>query len=138
MICKTYRLGELKEYKFVVVLSHYKGKILLSRHKERTTWETRGGHIEQGETPLNAAKRELWEESGATDFDIEPVFDYFAGDEKTGDGANGMVFFAKIHSIGELPESEMAETRQFDELPDELTYKAITPVLFARLKEVLQ
>ena len=65
MTSKTYELDSLKNYKYVVVLSEYKGKILLSRHKDRSTWETQGGHIEMGETPLDAAKRELYEESGA-------------------------------------------------------------------------
>ena len=47
----------------MVVLSRYRGKILLSRHKDRDTWETQGGHIEPGETPLEAARRELRQES---------------------------------------------------------------------------
>ena len=33
-----------------------------------------------------------------------------------------------------MPESEMAETRCFDALPENLTYPAITPVLFERLR----
>ena len=68
MITKTYPLGKLKKYKYVVVLSYYNGKILLSRHKDRSTWETQGGHIEENETPIEAAKRELFEESGALVF----------------------------------------------------------------------
>ena len=52
MITKIYPIGELQTYKYVVICSQYKGKILLSRHKMRTTWETQGGHIEKGETPL--------------------------------------------------------------------------------------
>lgn len=67
MICKTFELGELEHYKYVVVLSIHAGKIVLSRHKARATWETQGGHIEPGETPIEAAKRELYEESGAKD-----------------------------------------------------------------------
>ena len=43
MITKTYPVGTLPAYKYVVVLSEYQGKILLSRHKKRTTWETQGG-----------------------------------------------------------------------------------------------
>ena len=78
MISKTYELGTLKHYKYVVVLSEYNEKILLSRHKERKTWETQGGHIENGETPLEAAERELFEESGAVDFEIIPFYDYWA------------------------------------------------------------
>ncbi len=132
MISKTYELGTLKHYKYVVVLSEYNEKILLSRHKERKTWETQGGHIENGETPLEAAKRELFEESGAVDFEIIPFCDYWAGNPDTGEGANGMVFTAAINRLDKLPESEMAEVKTFDQLPKELTYPAITTVLFAK------
>lgn len=133
MISKVYPFGTLKSYKYVVVLSRCEGRILLSRHRARTTWETQGGHVEQGETPLQAARRELWEESGAVDYDIRPLCDYWAGDESS--GANGMIFAAEIRKLGPLPQSEMAEVRTFDALPENLTYPAITPVLFARLWE---
>lgn len=134
MITKIYPIGELQTYKYVVICSQYKGKILLSRHKMRTTWETQGGHIEKGETPLEAAKRELYEESGVTDYYIAPLCDYWAGDSE-GTGANGMIFKAVIHKLGAIPESEMAEVKTFDSLPEKLTYPAITPELFRYLKE---
>ncbi len=130
---RTYKIGSLRQYKYVVVLSEYNGSILLSRHKKRTTWETQGGHIEPGEEPLEAAKRELYEESGAVDFEIEPLCDYWAGVEGTDDWANGMVFHATIRKLGQMPASEMAETRQFGILPQNLTYPEITPVLFQYL-----
>ncbi|MBQ7306134.1 MAG: NUDIX domain-containing protein, partial [Clostridia bacterium] len=99
-----------------------------SRHRSRTTWETQGGHIEEGETPLQAARRELYEESGATEFTITPMFDYWAGD-RTG-SAVGVIFLAEITQLGDLPNSEMAEVRTFDALPDNLTYPEITPFLY--------
>ena len=133
MLCKTYDLNSLKEYKYVVILSEYNGKIVLSRHKQRTTWETQGGHIEQGETPLDAAKRELYEESGAVDFEIEPLCDYRAWNEETGHGENGVVFHAVIRRFDAIPESEMAEIKEFASLPEKLTYPAITPVVFEYL-----
>lgn len=136
MITKIFPIQELKKYKYVVVLSQYDGKILLSRHKKRTTWETQGGHIEKGETPMEAARRELYEESGATDYCIEPLCDYWAGSEDGLDGANGMVFRAVIHKLDSIPESEMAEVKTFDELPENLTYPAITPELFEYMKKV--
>ena len=134
MVCEVFDVGELQDYKYVVVLSHYKGKILLSRHKDRTTWETQGGHIEAGETPLEAAKRELYEEAGAVQFTIEPLCDYWAGQPELGRGAGGVVFVAEITEPGALPESEMAEVRMFDSLPENLTYPEITPKLFAQLE----
>ena len=108
---------------------------MLSRHKQRTTWETQGGHVEPGETPLEAAKRELFEESGALSYEITPLCDYWAGDETTGEGATGMVFHAQIHELGPMPESEMAEVGFFDGLPDNLTYPHITPELFTYLQK---
>lgn len=130
MRCVTYDLNTLKTYRYVVILSTYRGKIMLSRHKQRDTWETQGGHIERGETPPEAAKRELYEESGAVEFDIAPAFDYRA--EDAGGGANGMVFTANVRRLGDLPDSEMKEIGLFDALPDNLTYGDITPVLAAR------
>lgn len=133
MICKTYPPDTLKHYTYVVILSCYDNKILLSRHRDRDTWETQGGHIEPGETPLEAAKRELYEESGAVVYDIKPLCDYWAGEEDTGEEGNGMVFTAIICRLAPLPESEMAETGLFEHLPEKLTYPDILPVLFSQI-----
>ena len=131
MISKTYPLGSFERYPYVVILSRMEGKFLRSRHKQRTTWEFQGGHIEQGETPLQAAKRELFEESGAAAFDIEPLCDFWAGSEDGKSGACGVVFTAEIQKLGPLPESVMAETRLFESLPDQMTYPAITAAIMA-------
>ena len=132
MISKTYPLGSFERYPYVVILSRMDGQFLLSRHKQRMTWEFQGGHIEPGETPMQAAKRELFEESGAVKFDIEPLCDYWAGSEDGKTGACGVVFTAQIQTLGPLPESEMAETRRFDVLPENLTYPAITAAIMGR------
>ena len=129
MQSKIYPFDTFNDRKYVVILSRKDGKILLSRHKERTTWETQGGHIEPGETPLEAARRELWEESGALEYTMTPLCDYWACDEAG--SATGAGVRAEIVRLGDLPESEMAETRLFDALPENVTYPAITPVLFA-------
>ena len=134
--CHIHPTGELQNYKYVVVCSNYKGKWLLSRHRKRETWETQGGHIEPGETPMDAAKRELYEESGVMDAVVYPVCDYY-GYDSTGH-ANGMVFLAVIQRLGELPESEMSEIEMFAQLPDNLTYPKVTPLLMAEAAKVLE
>ena len=42
------------------------GRILVIHHRRLGTWLPLGGEIEEGETPLEAAARELYEESGLT------------------------------------------------------------------------
>ena len=132
VFCEIHPLNSLGEYVFVVTLSEYRGKLLLSRHRRRDTWETQGGHMGAGERQLDAARRELFEESGATEFQIAPLCDYRAGNGS--DAANGMVFVSEIAELGEPPPSEMAETRAFDGLPEQLTYGDITPKLYAEAR----
>jgi 8-oxo-dGTP diphosphatase len=125
----VFHLGKLKKYKYVIIFARYNGKWILCKHKDRNTWETSGGHIELGETPMEAAKRELYEETGAIDFDIEPVCDYWACDEPHETDnitwANGQVFLAYIKKIGTLPESEIERIEYFDSFPQNLTYPDI-------------
>ncbi|MBR4866727.1 MAG: NUDIX domain-containing protein [Clostridia bacterium] len=133
--CKIYPAGIWNDYMFVVVCSYYQGKILLSRRKDRDSWETQGGHIEAGETPLDAAKRELFEESGVTEADVISVCDYLGYD--TRGSAYGAVYLARVRALGELPESEMAEVRLFEALPENLTYPNVTPKLFCEAQRFL-
>ena len=134
--CRVFPLNYLPSYKYTVICANYKGKWILSKHKKRDTWETQGGHIENGETPLEAAKRELFEESGIRDADVYPVCDYWGFNPFR--CSNGMVFLAVVHSIGELPESEMQEIGMFDELPENLTYPQTSPVLYREAEKLLK
>ncbi len=134
--CKIYPFNSLRTYKYVVICTSYQGKWILSRHKKRNTWETQGGHIEEGETPIECARRELFEESGVRDAEIYPVCDYVGYNSKS--SANGVVFLAIAHSLGDIPESEMKETKIFDTLPAELTYPQTSPKLYAEAEKILK
>ena len=59
--------------KYAVIIARYQGRLLWCRHQARDTWEVPGGHIEAGESALEAAARELQEETGATDYTLTPV-----------------------------------------------------------------
>lgn len=133
---RIYPLHYLGRYKYTAICTYYQGKWVLSRHKKRTTWETQGGHIEAWETPMECAKRELFEESGIGDAVLYPVCDYWGFNRQA--CSNGMVFLAVATSLGQLPESEMKEIRLFDALPENLTYPDTTPQFFREAEKLLK
>jgi 8-oxo-dGTP diphosphatase len=110
--------GSLENITYVSIISKHNGKWILCYHRERESWEAPGGHVEEGETPLQAAKRELYEETGATDFDIIPVWDYEIVNVN-----NGRTYFASIRAFDKLPEnSEMEKIDFFETLTGNVTY----------------
>ena len=122
---KTYPFHTFSHYFSVDIMAVYHGKWIFCMHKDRTTWEHPSGWIEADETPLEAARRELFEETGAVDFDMEPLCDYYIDGELNGFHykGNGQVYFAIVHTLNELPSySEMGKIGFFDTLPDKLTY----------------
>ena len=133
--CTVHPFGTLSPLRFVVICSFYKGQMLLSYHSGHQSWETQGGHIEKDETPEDAARRELYEESGVSDAEIIPVCDYFAYDSEG--SSNGRLYAAIIHQLGELPPNEMSRIQTFDTFPDNLTYPFVTPVLFQEAQNEL-
>ena len=133
--CTVHPFGALSPLRFVVVCSFLNGQMLLSYHSGHRSWETQGGHIEEGETPEDAARRELYEESGAADAELLPVCDYNAYDLEG--SSNGRVYAAVIRRLDPLPPNEMSRVRAFDDFPDSLTYPLVTPVLFREAMKVV-
>lgn len=114
---KFYDLNSVKDSELtrVVVVSKYKDKWIFCKNKELDTWEIPGGHIEEGESWLEAAKRELYEETGATKCEIEPVCLYAIS-------KYGMLCYAIVEELGNLPESEIEKIEFFEEVPENLRY----------------
>lgn len=132
-----HRLGELCAYRFVVIFVRVGSRWLYCRHRERDCWETPGGHVEQGETPLQAAARELWEETGIRCDSLRAICDYrvHLGNEYS----NGQLFLAELGKPDRLPtppaDFEMAEVRCFDTIPDRMRFPHILPALFRELND---
>jgi 8-oxo-dGTP pyrophosphatase MutT (NUDIX family) len=117
---------------YAVIMAQEDGKWLVCRHRDRTTWEIPGGHREPCASIEQAARRELYEETGVTDAELTPVEVYSVTRE---DGATsyGMLFLARVKARGELPaNSEMQKVKAVHLLLLELTYPDIQPKLFSR------
>lgn len=119
---------EDSKLKFAVIIAKHQDQYLWVRNKKRITWEIPGGKREQKETILACAKRELYEETGALQYTIEPVCVYNVVTEAC-DESYGMLYVAEIDELGSLPQSEIAEIKLFDSIPEKLTYPDIQPLL---------
>ena len=130
---KFYDQVEDNLLKFAVIISKTEGKWVFCKHKDRDTYEVPGGHREFGESIMDTAKRELMEETGATEFDIKPICVYSVKgktrvNENADDESFGMLFIADIVSFEEL-HSEIEEILITDTLVENWTYPLIQPKL---------
>lgn len=114
----------------VVCVCRYKDKWVFCKKKETNTWEIPGGHIEENEDWKTALKRELFEETGATEVDVSPVCLYSIS-------TYGKLCFAEIKKLDKLPNFEMKEIGFFDEMPDNLTYPETHTLFFETVKNFL-
>ena len=126
---KIYDLGycEEKEYSRVICVSKYKDKYVFSYNEKRKGWEIPGGHIEEGETWKEAAKREMYEETGATKIKVTPVAVYKISQF-------GLLCYCEIEELKELPNYEMSKIMFSDDLPDNMTYPDTFKLYFDTVK----
>jgi 8-oxo-dGTP diphosphatase len=123
------------QYLYVVIATQYQGKWVWVKHRERDTWEIPGGHIEKRELADDAAKRELYEETGAKNFTIEAICDYSVKSESR--ESLSRLYFASINEFDPLPESEIECINFFEEMPEKLTYPEIQPILLNKVKNAI-
>lgn len=117
---------------YSVIAAKYGDSWIFVRHQKRETWEIPGGHIEKNETPDQAANRELIEETGAVDFNIECVATYSV--QKDGKKGYGRLYIADISKLGPVQDSsEIGELILAYAMPENLTYPDIQPQLFQRI-----
>ena len=113
-----------------VIVVNEKGELLLQRRKDNNCWGFHGGGVEPNEVVEDAARRELYEETGLVADKLE-LFGVFSGPDMHYTYPNGdevsnidIVYICRSYS-GDLKaqESEVTELRFFAlaELPDNIS-----------------
>lgn len=144
--------------RFAVIIAKSGDQWVFCKHRERDTYEVPGGHREPGEDIEAAARRELYEETGALVYTLTPICVYSVSDSEEPDGREsldvshpntdqrnitgqpvicrseesfGMLYFARIESFEPELHSEIEKIILTEELPDQWTYPEIQPKLLA-------
>jgi 8-oxo-dGTP diphosphatase len=109
----------------VAIFARNRGRILLIFHKRLRTWLPAGGEIAEGETPLEAAKRELFEETGLVGrFERKSGLDGaphgLIGYEEHLAGSKGLhmnfSFVAEVDTDQVVPNDELSDHRWLEDL----------------------
>ncbi len=114
---------------YVVIAARYDGGWLFVRHRKRGGYELPAGHPDRGEDSVEAAVRELMEETGALDFTMEPLTYYYVD---TGSGKKfGRLFLASVDTLGEITDKrEIEGVKVFRRLPRGLSLSEVMTFLY--------
>ena len=135
---RFYEKADDSRLKFAVIITKHDGKWVFCKHRERETYEVPGGHREAGETIDETARRELYEETGATDFDLFPVCVYLVAaaydNGKEEEETMGMLYTAEVREFETELHSEIEKILITEELPQDWTYPEIQPRLIREMQ----
>lgn len=124
--------------KYAVIVTRSQGKWVFCKHRERDTYEVPGGHREAGESIEEAARRELYEETGAIEFELRTVCVYSvtscseAGAQ--GEESFGMLYEADVEKFEPELHSEIEQIMITEDFPQKWTYPEIQPKLIREIQ----
>ena len=121
-------------FHYAVMVARQGPQWIFVRQAARQTFELPAGRREPGESILQTARRELYEETGATCYKLAALCPFMVFDDNmpvVGETPCGMLYLAEIQKRAALPQgSEIAETVLLDQLPANLSYPEVQPRQF--------
>lgn len=124
--------------KYAVIVTRSQGKWVFCKHRARDTYEVPGGHREIGESIEEAARRELYEETGAIEYELSPVCVYSVvssnGAGMPEEESFGMLYEANVYEFEEELHSEIEKIIITEEFPEKWTYPEIQPKLIREIQ----
>jgi 8-oxo-dGTP diphosphatase len=101
----------------VAIFCRHQGEVLLIHHRRLNAWLPIGGEIEPGETPLQAARRELFEETGLEGnfplgLGVDGTPDGFIGYEEHLAGSKGL--HMNFAFVADVPSRNLATCNEYD------------------------
>jgi 8-oxo-dGTP diphosphatase len=130
----VFPLSDIVKYniKYVSMFAQYEDKWVICHLKDTNKWDCPGGKIEEDENPIQAAMRELYEETGAVESDYIPLFIYCINSDK---GLSyGIQYYCDIVEFEEIPDFEMDQIEFHKDIPFE---KMKTPDVHKQLYEYI-
>jgi 8-oxo-dGTP diphosphatase len=122
---------------YVVIAARHEGGWIFIKHRRRGGYELPAGHPEAGEDTVDAAARELKEETGAIDFTMEPVTFYSVD---AGQGKQyGRLFFACVETLGAIGDmSEIEGLALFRRMPRNISLPEVMTFLYRQAAKYLR
>ena len=111
--------------------------MIICHLKDTNKYDCPGGEIEKNEKPLQAAMRELYEETGATKSDCVPLFIYCINSDK---GLSyGIQYFCNIVKMEKIPDYEMDMIEFHENIPfEKLKTPEIHKQLFSYINDIMK
>ena len=131
LVIEKYHLLDFPRAAVTAIVENDLGNIIFARISRYTTglteWELPAGGVEIGETEIEAAKREVLEETGYTTENHQLVYSYYP----MNGSANKLfhiVYCKAVDHVQDFDENEVSETRWFtkDEVRQMVTDKVTT------------
>lgn len=125
-----------KSISFVIIVANYNNsdEWVFVQKNDNNTWELPAGHKKKGESSLEAAQRELFEETGAKEYTMEVLSDYTL--VINNEQGVGRIFLAIISKLGPLPSFEIKKRIIAENMPLPHTYPLLQEqmLVYAKLQ----